>query len=82
MLSSQGPAFVGSWPYRQILVRIFNALSESTAINIRDLMFQIHRSCMLNSADYLLAGYSFQLTLCDLEKVSTIKDAIEELAKR
>jgi hypothetical protein len=81
MLSSQGPAFVGSWPYRQILVRIFNALAGNTAIDMRDLMYQIHRSCMLNSADYLLAGYSFQLTLCDLEKVSTIKEEIEELSK-
>ena len=81
MLSSQGPAFVGSWPYRQILVRIFNALAGNTAIDMRDLMYQIHRSCMLNSADYLLAGYSFQLTLCDLKKVSTIKDEIEELSK-
>ena len=81
MLASQGPAFVGSWPYRQILVRIFNALAGNAAINMRDLMYQIHRSCMLNSADYLLAGYSFQLTLCDLEKVSTIKDSIDELAR-
>lgn len=24
MLASQGPAFVGSWPYRQMLLRIFN----------------------------------------------------------
>lgn len=81
MLASQGPAFVGSWPYRQILVRIFNALSDKVAINVRDLMFELHRSCMLNSADYLLAGYSFQLTLCDLERVSTIKDSIDELAR-
>src|ERR1044072_2772027 len=28
MLASQGPAFVGSWPYRQILVRIFNSLPD------------------------------------------------------
>jgi len=35
---------------------------------------------MLNSADYLLAGYSFQLTLCDLDKVSSVKTAIETLA--
>jgi hypothetical protein len=26
MLASQGPAFVGSWPYRQMLIRIFNEL--------------------------------------------------------
>ncbi|HEX7331246.1 MAG TPA: clostripain-related cysteine peptidase [Pyrinomonadaceae bacterium] len=81
MLASQGPAFVGSWPYRQILVRIFNSVSDKASINMRDLMVEIHRSCMLNSADYLLAGYSFQLTLCDLDKVSTIKDAVNELAR-
>ena len=81
MLASQGPAFVGSWPYRQILVRIFNALSGSTKINMRQLMYDIYHSCMLNSADYLLAGYSFQLTLCDLDKMAGIKDAIEGLAK-
>ena len=81
MLASQGPAFVGSWPYRQILVRIFNALSDNATINMRDLMFEMHRSCMLNSADYLLAGYSFQLTLWDLERVSTIKDSIDELSR-
>jgi len=81
MLASQGPAFVGSWPYRQILVRIFNALAGKTAIDMRDLMYQIHRSCMLNSADYLLAGYSFQLTLCDLDKTKEIKEEIDELAR-
>lgn len=27
MLASQGPAFVGSWPYRQIVMRVFNDLN-------------------------------------------------------
>lgn len=81
MLASQGPAFVGSWPYRQILVRIFNSLADkSTPVNMRELMFEIYHSCMLNSADYLLAGYSFQLTLCDLEKIRTLQDPIDQLA--
>src|SRR5262245_26122982 len=30
MLASQGPAFVGSWPYRQILMRVFNQLGPSS----------------------------------------------------
>lgn len=29
MMASQGPAFVGSWPYRQILIRVFNDLNSS-----------------------------------------------------
>jgi hypothetical protein len=81
MLASQGPAFVGSWPYRQILIRIFNALSSKKDINVRDLLFEIYNSCLLNSADYLLAGYSFQLTLCDLERIETLTGAINELAQ-
>jgi hypothetical protein len=81
MLASQGPAFVGSWPYRQILIRIFNSLSDSSRINMRDLLYDIYHSCMLNSADYLLAGYSFQLTLCDLDKIGDIKPSIEQLGK-
>ena len=28
MMGSQGPAFVGSWPYRQILIRVFNDLNS------------------------------------------------------
>ena len=82
MLASQGPAFVGSWPYRQILIRIFNALEDKeTPIDMRELMLEIYHSCMRNSADYLLAGYSFQLTLCDLEKVIEIQEEIDDLAR-
>ena len=29
LLASQGPAFVGSWPYKQILIRLFNDLDPS-----------------------------------------------------
>lgn len=34
MLASQGPAFVGSWPYRQILVRLFDELRLNKASSI------------------------------------------------
>ena len=92
MLASQGPAFVGSWPYRQILIRIFKSLPNKSRTNgssasplapltMRDLMFEIYHSCIRNSADYLLAGYSFQLTLCDLERVPDIHNDIRDLAK-
>jgi hypothetical protein len=82
MLASQGPAYVGSWPYRQILIRIFNALEDKkTPINMRNLMFEIYRFCMRNSADFLLAGYSFQLTLCDLQKITELQKEIDELAR-
>jgi cysteine peptidase C11 family protein len=94
LLASQGPAFVGSWPYRQILVRIFNTLPDKSTSpgdgkppkslrqeDMRKLMLDIYRSCMRNSGDYLLAGYSFQLTLCDLEKLPDIHGDIHALAQ-
>ena len=82
MLASQGPAFVGSWPYRSILIRIFNDLVRySGNIDIRQMLLRIYRYCLHNSADYLLAGYSFQLTLCDLRRVKEIKEPIESLAQ-
>ena len=33
MLASQGPAFVGSWPYRQILIELFNRIEASANSN-------------------------------------------------
>lgn len=83
MLASQGPAFVGAWPYRSILIRIFNDLVRfGSNIKIKKMLLRIYRYCLHNSADYLLAGYSFQLTLCNLREVGKIKDPIENLAMR
>ena len=79
MLASQGPAFVGSWPYRQILIRIFNDLVEAK-LNLKDTLRKIFDYCVLNSYDFQLAGYSFDLCLCDLTK-ATISDAIKNLVE-
>ncbi len=79
MLASQGPAFVGSWPYREILLRIFTDLEKQQPINVRDTLLKIFEYTMFNSADYLLAGYSFQLTLCDLQKIPRIKAPLGRL---
>lgn len=71
MLASQGPAFVGSWPYRQILIRIFKSLRRvsggTTDGSIERLAIGIFYSCLYNSTDFLLAGYSFDLSLCRLK---------------
>lgn len=81
MLASQGPTFVGSWPYRQILIRFFNEMIQQNGdINIRDLLFIIYQYCLFNSTDYLLAGYSFQGTLCDLTKIGRLKEPIQNLS--
>ncbi|HXQ38026.1 MAG TPA: clostripain-related cysteine peptidase [Anaerolineales bacterium] len=75
MLASQGPAFVGTWPYRSILIRIFNDLiREGSHINIRRMFYRMFQLCFFNAVDFLLAGYSFQLTLINLQRVSCIEN--------
>jgi hypothetical protein len=80
-LASQGPMFVGSWPYREILMRIFKDLKPNpTDKEIRHTIGEIFSYCLQNSADYLLAGYSYQLTLCDLRKLPDLSDALQEFS--
>lgn len=82
MLASQGPAFVGSWPYRQILIRLFNDLVRfGSEIDVKTMLGKIFSYCLFNSADYLLAGYSYDLCLSNLTKVAEIKPYLEKLSE-
>ena len=78
MLASQGPAFVGSWPYRQILMRVFYDLNEKE--DLETTLKNILRECLDNSHDFQLAGYSFDLCLCDLKKVEEIRGSLAKLS--
>jgi hypothetical protein len=87
MLASQGPAFVGSWPYREILIRVFNDVDDlkgkDQAVQaelIRKMVGKIYDYILHNSTDFLLAGYSFQLTLCDLNRVAGTTAPLKELS--
>jgi hypothetical protein len=80
-LASQGPQFVGSWPYRAILMRIFKDLmTEPTSGDIRAAIRKIFKYCFDNSDDFLLAGYSYQLTLCDLRNIDSLNDKLQNLS--
>lgn len=82
MLASQGPAFVGSWPYRSILIRIFNdVIRFGSHVQPKKMFRKIFRLCFFNAVDFLMAGYSFQLTLLDLKRVECVKDAIATLVE-
>jgi hypothetical protein len=93
MLASQGPAFVGSWPYRQILMRIFSnvksqqqlreegADDEATRRCIREMVDDISAYCFHNSKDFLLAGYSFDVALVDLNTVPSLTTSISSLVR-
>jgi hypothetical protein len=79
MLASQGPAFVGSWPYRQILMRVLQDVVRKEK-DLKETLRKIFAYCLYNSRDFQLAGYSFDLTLCDLNKVTDIKDPLRKLS--
>lgn len=82
MLASQGPAFVGSWPYRAIIIRIFNDLVRfGRNIEVKTMFERIFQYCFFNAVDFLLAGYSFQLTLLDLRKIRYVKEPVVKLVK-
>jgi len=76
LLASQGPAFVGSWPYRQILTRVFNDLNKrenDSKTKLKDRLKKIFAYCIQNSYDFQLAGYSFDIALCDLSVLKADK---------
>lgn len=79
MLASQGPAFVGSWPYRQILMRIFYDLVKEEK-DLEKTLKSIFKECLDNSQDFQLAGYSFDLCLCDLSKVGELRTSLAQLS--
>lgn len=79
MLASQGPTFVGSWPYRQIVMRVFQDL-VSKEKSLKETLLKIFAYCLHNSRDFQLAGYSFDLCLCNLNKVIDIKDPLRKLS--
>ncbi|HEY6232581.1 MAG TPA: clostripain-related cysteine peptidase [Pyrinomonadaceae bacterium] len=76
VMASQGTSFVGSWPYRQLLKKIFATVhdafdtSRSTgnppAIDIQQLVEKLYSLSLYNSTDFMLAGYCADMTLCNL----------------
>ena len=84
MLASEGLSFVGAWPYRQMLQKMFCAIDDArqTEVNVAWLAKQVHELCVHNSADFIFAGYSSDLCLCSLdpERVDALSAPIQELA--
>jgi hypothetical protein len=81
MLASQSPSFVGSWPYRQILIRMFNYLQRRED-NVKKLLKNFFHYCLYNAYDFLVAGYSSDLCLCDLNRVSSLEGPLSKLSMR
>ena len=90
MIASQGTAFVGSWPYRQILVRLFKDLqtlkearenNPGQELDLKETLIKIFFYCLHNSTDFLLAGYPFDLCMCDLSKMPKLETGFKALSE-
>lgn len=85
MMASEGLSFVGAWPYRQMLQKIFCAIDRArdTKIDVPDLVKKLHELCVYNSSDFIFAGYSSDLCLCSLDpkRVKALTTPIQELGK-
>ncbi|HEX8720198.1 MAG TPA: clostripain-related cysteine peptidase [Pyrinomonadaceae bacterium] len=88
MMATQGISFVGSWPYRQLLKKTFNAVEEARKagdeVNVGELVNRLYDLSLHNSTDFLSAGYSADLCLCRLEaeKVEALKEPLQTLAEK
>ena len=67
MIASEGLSYVGSWPYRQLLKKIFNTTESGlTQASVQALMESIYELSLYNAPDFAYSGYSHDLTLCSL----------------
>lgn len=83
MIASEGFSYVGSWPYRQLLKKIFNA-TENHPVNadtVQELVQRIYELSLYNATDFAYCGYSHDLTLCNLaeDKVNGLAEALHAL---
>jgi len=86
MMASEGLSFVGAWPYRQMLQKIFSTIDKPHKPDdewVAELMKSLHELCLHNSADFIFAGYSSDLCLCSLERdrVKALSRPIKNLSR-
>ena len=83
MMGSEGLSFIGAWPYRRMLQKIFTAVDQNTEVDVLDLLKNLHELCFHNSADVIFAGYSSDLCLISLDpgRVEALRGPIGELTE-
>jgi hypothetical protein len=89
MIGTQGAAFPGSWPYRQLLKNIFNAIERSKAAKNGDkeivgtILQGMQSLSFYNSEDFWVAGFSSDISLCNLDPVliKELREPIEKLSR-
>jgi hypothetical protein len=84
MMATEGLSFVGSWPYRQLLKKTFNAIETAEkrgGVNVPALMNDLYFLSLFNATDFLSAGYSSDLALCRMgaKEVGALTEPIQKL---
>jgi len=82
MLATEGSSFVTSWPYRQIMKKILNAVdSKGKNVVVDDLVKSIQQLSLHNSKDFMFSGLSADVCLCSLErdKVGSLTVPVQNL---
>lgn len=80
MIASQGTTYVGSWPYRQLLKKIFATVDESKDdIDIETLVEKLYHLSLYNTTDFIMAGYSSEMSLCNLQQVNNLTGPLQYL---
>lgn len=90
MMASEGTSYVGSWPYRQLLKKLFNAVqsakpdSRESSSYVPTLISKLYALTLFNATDYMLSGYSLDLSLCSLaeENFVRFKEQFQNLVAR
>ena len=87
LMASEGPSYIGSFPYRQLLKKIFNHLKKAKDdeidLDVPELVEKTYFLTLHNGKDFTLAGYSNELALCNLDpdKVKGVSEPIQNLVK-
>lgn len=93
MMGTQGSAFPGSWPYRQLLKKIFNLVGDpqyDQARNtndeypnelVKEILKGLQNLSFYNALDFSDAGFSADLSICNLDpdQVEKLKQALRVL---
>ena len=80
MMATEGESFVDSWPYRQLLKKVLNAIDNAmdagTQVDVNSLITSINRLSLHNSTDFMFSGLSADLCLCSLDEADV--EALEQ----
>lgn len=90
MMGTQGATFPGSWPYRQILKKVFSVIEKNNHPKAKhpnagpdkimpEILSGLQNLSFYNSEDFWLAGYSADLSLCSLDQVGILTEPLKNL---